>query len=274
MLELTRLFCVERNIFQKFVIIYKYITFIDKDPITQGILQRIFDDTAKVMGKAGDSLNEDRFLNVESEVIYTNEFWAYYSNLKIIHSRMKKLKGCKVYEETDFNNLCRLFSRPYSAESLKLSFKVVNINIFDHLDQDSFLEDDEDDKKTWFDDKKSILYVADKKILIARRGQDTNAHKILKYIFKDNKENIKDNFFFSEIADDVFSDSEYKEEKNGWLKYYDTCKKINEKIMIGTKNVVDNFLVFNCGKTGCVKINPKYLWFVGKNLKTLDLTLS
>lgn len=261
MLELTRLFCVERNIFQKFVIIYKYITFIDKDPITQGILQRIFDDTAKAMGKAGDSLNEDRFLNVESEVIHTNEFWVYYSNLKIIHSRMKKLKGCKVYEETDFNNLCRLFSRPYSAESLKLSFKVVNINIFDHLDQDSFLEEDEeeDDKKTWFDDKKSILYIKGLKIAIAKQNKETNAHKILKYIFVDNKDNLDDDFFYSEIAADEFGDMEYKADKNSWRKYFYACEEIQNKIIKTTKGGVDNFLIFNTGQKGKLKLNSEHL---------------
>jgi len=58
MLELTRLFCIENNIFQRFVIVYKYITLIDKDPVTKEVLQGIFDNTAKVMGECGQSLRK------------------------------------------------------------------------------------------------------------------------------------------------------------------------------------------------------------------------
>lgn len=159
MLELTRLFCIESNIFQRFVIVYKYITLIDKDPITKGVLQKIFDNTAEIMGEAGQELNEDKFLNVKSDVIHTNEFWVYYSNLKIIYSRMKKIKECKICEKKEYDDLYRLFSKPYSKDSLKLSFKVVNSSIFEHLDQNNFLDDKEEDKKTWFDKKRSILWV-------------------------------------------------------------------------------------------------------------------
>ncbi len=259
MLELTRLFCIERNVFQKFVIVYKYITLIDKDPITQGILQKIFDDTARVMGEAGQNLNEDRFLNVKNEVIHTNEFWVYYSNLKVIHSRMKKIKECHFYEKAEFEDLCRLFSKPYSPESLKLSFKVVNSNIFDRLDQDSFLEDEDDDKKTWFDEKKSLLYIKGLKIAIAKQNKETNAHKILKYIFVTNKDNLEDSFFYSEIAADEFGDTEYKADKNSWRKYFYACEEIQNKIRKATKNDVDNFLIFNTGQKGFIKLNSEYL---------------
>ncbi len=259
MLELTRLFCVERNVFQKFVIIYRYITLIDKDPIIHDILQKIFDDTVKTMGEAGDELDENNFLNVKSEIIHTNEFWVYYSNLKIIHSRMKKLKECKIHEKSEFDGLCRLFSKPYSPESLKLSFKVVNSNIFDHLDQESFLEDDEDDKKTWFDDKKSILYIKGEKIRIRRKSADSNDHKILKYIFTDNKENLEDDFFFSEMAEDAFGDEEYRNDKNSWRRYHDACLKLKNKVVDNTKNRINDFFIFSSGQKGSIKINPKYL---------------
>lgn len=258
MLELTRLFCVERNIFQRFVIVYKYITLIDKDPITKDILQKIFDDTARAMGGAGDDLDEDKFLKVNNEVIHTNEFWVYYSNLKIIYSRMKKIKECKVYEKAEFEDLCRLFSKPYSPESLKLSFKVVNSNIFDRLDQNSFLTDDEDDKKTWFDEKRSILWIKGNKIAVDKQNHIGNAHKLLKYIFKDNKDNLEDDFFYSEIADDEFDDlNEYKENRNRWRRYNAICREINKKVDAETK--IKDFLIFNTGRKGKVKINKKYL---------------
>jgi len=157
MLELTRLFCIENNIFQRFVIVYKYITLIDKDPVTKEVLQGILDNTVKAMGECSQELNEDKFLNVKSEVIHTNEFWVYYSNLKIIYSRMKKIKEYKFTEKKEFDDLCRLFSKPYSKESLKLSFKVINSNIFEHLDQKSFFSEDDGAKKPILT-KKEVFY--------------------------------------------------------------------------------------------------------------------
>jgi hypothetical protein len=241
MLELTRLFCIENNIFQRFVIVYKYITLIDKDPVTKEILQGIFDNTVKVMGEAGQGLNEDKFLNVKSEVIHTNEFWTYYSNLKIIYSRMKKIKECKITDKKEFDDLCRLFSKPYSKDSLKLSFKVVNSNIFEQLDQ-----------------KRSILWLKGQKVPIGKQDKIGNAHKLLKYIFIDNKDNLEDDFFYSEIAEDEFDDfDEYKENRRRWKRYHNICFEVNKKIEDALK--IKDFLIFNTGKKGKVKLNKKYL---------------
>jgi hypothetical protein len=259
MLELTRLFCIETNIFNRFVIIYKYITLIDKDPITKGVLQKIFDNTANMMGEAGQELNEDKFLNVKSEVIHTNEFWVYYSNLKIIYSRMKKIKECKICEKKEYDDLCRLFSKPYSKDSLKLSFKVVNSSIFEHLDQTNFLtEDDEEDKKTWFDEKRSTLWVKGEKIVIGKQDKIGNAHKLLRYIFISNKDNLKDDFFYSEMAEDEFEDfDEYKENHNRWRRYHAICCEVNKKIEDVIK--IKDFLKYNTGRKGKFIVNKKYL---------------
>ncbi len=258
MLELTRLFCIENNIFQRFVIIYKYITLIDKDPVTKEVLQGIFDNTAKVMGEAGQELNEDKFLNVKSEVIHTNEFWVYYSNLKIIYSRMKKIKECKITDKKEFDDLCRLFSKPYSKDSLKLSFKVINSNIFEHLDQKSFLSDEEEVKKIYFDQKKSTLLIKGQKVPIGRQDKISNSHKLLKHIFITNKENLDDDFFYSEIADEEFDDlDEYKTNRHGWKRYHHACSDINCKIEAAIK--IKDFLIFNTGRKGKVKLNKKYI---------------
>lgn len=259
MLELTRLFYVESNIFQRFVIIYKYITLIDKDPIAKDILQKIFDNTAEVMGEAGQELNEDKFLNVKSEVIHTNEFWVYYSNLKIIYSRMKKIKECKLPEKKEFDDLCRLFSKPYSKDSLKLSFKVVNSNIFEQLDQNNFLsEEEEDGKKTWFDQKRSILWIKGEKVPIGKQDKIGNAHKLLKYIFITNKDNLEDDLFYSEMAEDEFDDfDEYKENHKRWKRYHNICSEVNKKIEDAIK--IKDFLIFNTGRKGKFKVNKKYL---------------
>jgi hypothetical protein len=80
MLELTRLFCIERNIFQKFVIICKYIRLLNKAPLTQEILQKVFDDTFKIVGKDySECVNEEEILNVKSEI-------SPYYPLKLLHA--------------------------------------------------------------------------------------------------------------------------------------------------------------------------------------------
>lgn len=260
MLELTRLFCIERNIFQRFVIVYRYIRLLNKDPLTKEILQKMFDDANKVMGKMNNcDMNEEEFLDVKGEVIYSSDFWMYYSNLEVIHGKMKTIKKCKICDRTKFDNLCRLFSKPYSKEMLELSFKVINSNVFNQLDQKCFFTEDEPDGKTYFNHKKSILYIKGQKVLINRQDKITNAHKILKYIFVDNKENLKDDFFYSEIAEDEFGELEYKDRKNSWRTYFRACQDVNEKILNQTNELVKDFLEFNTGRKGKVSVNKKYL---------------
>jgi hypothetical protein len=127
------------------------------------------------------------------------------------------------------------------------------------LDKKCFLCDDKTDNKTYFDEKKSILFIKGQKIYINKQERMTNAHKILKYIFIDNKDNLKDNFFYSEIAEDEFGELEYKERKNNWKKYNRTCQYINDKIREQTNNTIVEFLKYNTGSKGKVKINKKYL---------------
>ncbi|MFH1790103.1 MAG: hypothetical protein ABH832_03495 [bacterium] len=97
MLELTKLFCIERSLFQKLVIIYKYIRLLNKDPLAKDILQRIFDETADIIGEQqAECFDEDEFLDVRGEAIFSKEFWSYYSNLELIHKKMKKIRNCKL----------------------------------------------------------------------------------------------------------------------------------------------------------------------------------
>lgn len=260
MLELTRLFGVERSPFQKFVIVYKYIRLLTKDPITKSILQKIFDDTSSAMAELNpEGLNEGEFLDVKAEAIYTDEFWTYYRNLEVIHGKMKKMKHCEIRNQGEYDNLRRLYSRPYSEEMLALSFKVVNSNIFEQLDQEVFFNPPEKEVKTWLDDENSIFYLRGEKIKIDKQNKITNAHKILRHIFINNSTNIKDDFYYSEIAEDEFGDSEYKQDPRAWRKYNTACNEVNRKIMEQTKDRVDNFLIFNSGKLGKVSVNRQYL---------------
>src|SRR3989339_541598 len=155
-LELTGLLCAETGIFQKLVIIYKYIRLLNTDPLAKNILQGIFDETTATMGEM-----------------------------------------CKG--------------------------------------------------------------VTDEKVLINIQDKITNAHKILKYIFIDNKKNLEDDFFYSEIAEDEFQDTEYKSNQKAWETYHIACRYINKKVMEQTNNKITDFLIYNTGKTGKVKLNKIYL---------------
>jgi hypothetical protein len=172
---------------------------------------------------------------------------------------MEKIKECKLCDKKNFDNLRQLYSKPYSDEMLELSFKVINSNVFDELDKQSFLDEDKDSAETYFDDKKSVLYIKGQGIYINRQDKTTNAHKILKYIFIDNKNNLTDEFFYSEIAEDEFEDIEYKQTNRGWEKYRIACRDIQNKVKNQTNNQIKDFLIFNTGRKGRVKINPKYL---------------
>ena len=260
MLEFTQLFCIERNIFQRFVIVYKYIRFLNKEPLAKSIMQKIFDDTVKVLGTDAEAqLNENQFLKVKPEAIMSREFWIYYSNLEVIFHKMKQLRHCEIQEKDCFDDLRRLFSKPYSDKMLELSFTVVNSNIFDKLDREAFLTKKNADKKTRFDEVKSILYIKGHKILINIQDKTTNAHKILRHIFVTNKANASDDFYYSEIAEDEFGELEYKTRKNNWRKYHFACEDVNNKVKKQTKDKIENFLVFNTGRKGKVKINKIYI---------------
>ena len=127
------------------------------------------------------------------------------------------------------------------------------------MEQEEFLKWADKSNKTWFDEKRSILYIKGERIKIKRKSADSNDHKILKYIFKDNKDNLKDEFFFSEIAEDAFGDEDYRNDKNSWRRYHDACIKLKNKVVDNTKDKISDFFIFSSGQKGSIKISPKYL---------------
>ncbi len=259
MLEFTQSFSVERNTFQRFVIVYKYVSFLNKEPIVKDILQKIFNDTAKIIGEPDVNTDENEFLKVKGDVILSREFWTYYSNLEIIHGKMKQIQQCQLADKPEFEQLSKLFSKPYSEKMLTLSFEVVNSEIFNRLDQACFYLEDEKENETYFDEEKSLLFIKGQKIIISKHDKITNAHKILKHIFITNKDNLTDDFFFAEIAMDEFGEMNYKDNDQGWEKYRVICRFIKEKIIKQTNGKIKDFIIYNTGKQGRVKLNKKYL---------------
>jgi len=133
----------------------------------------------------------------------------------------------------------------------------VNSEIFEKLGEESFFS--KRDGQTWFDEKKSILYIKGEKVKINKQDKTTNSHKILRHIFVTNKNAVDDDFFYSEIAEDEFNELDYKNRKNNWERYRRACMHVNKKVEECTKEHLKKFLIFNTGKKGKVKVNKKYL---------------
>ncbi len=263
LLDLSKLFKVESSFFEKLVIIYKYIYLVDKDPIIKDILQKIFDKTILNLGEHENSqLNKDNFLNIKPNLFHDQEFWQYYFNLKTIYQEMKKYQP-KSKDQADLKDLYKLLSSPYSKDNLELSFEVINYYILEEIDKKSFKEElkkKQDKRELSFNEDKSILKIKDYYIKISKQKKKTNEHKLLSHILINNKDNISDDFYYSEIAQDEFGDLEsYKDNASSWKRYYKACESINSKIEVQTDYKISKFLIYNSGKKGKVNINKKYL---------------
>lgn len=115
-------------------------------------------------------------------------------------------------------------------------------------------KDNEPKMKLRFDAERSLLYVMGKRVRINMRSRETNAHKILKYLF--SQKNISDEAYYSEIIEEAFGES-HKTTK--WTRCFTACRDIQNKVRGQTVDKIDDFLIFDTGVTGKVKINPKYI---------------
>lgn len=107
------------------------------------------------------------------------------------------------------------------------------------------------DKQLEFDERASTLYVKGRPVKIKKQSKLTMAHRVLKYIFVDNRTDVNQEFFFTEYAEKEFEDEAYNSRK-----YTSACEVINRKILeqVGFKA----FLIVRNGRKASVKINPKY----------------
>lgn len=255
LVKLAKEFSEEENVFQRSLTIFKFIEILQKNKDTKKALDSLLGETNKEIDY--NKLSDEDDLLCEKAGIDC-DFWVCYGALDKVHTLITKFKDTQDKRYAD--KAVKMITASYYPEIYRICFKMVAGCLLEKIETDYLLANKkEKSKKTWFDDKRSILYLKDFKIMIAKKDKETNSHKVLKYIFKDNKDNLKDNFFYSEIAEDVFEDLDYKDNRNNWRPYYDCCLEINNKVLKGTKKTVENFLIFNSGKTGCLKINPEYL---------------
>ena len=252
--HLSSSFSEEENVFRRSIIVFNFVETIFKNKEAKKAFDFLVAEASEEM-RLAETGNEEAIL--KTKLGCGCRFWRHFADLDAVHSIMNKMKRDK--DRLALKKLDEIICRPYSAKLFQAAFQVVSDCVLEKIEQEEFFKKSDRTDKTWFDYQKSVLYLRGHKIPIAKQEKETNAHKILKYIFKDNKENLKDNFFYSEMAEDIFEDLEYKEDKNSWKKYTRTCEVINEKVFNGTKRAVDNFLIFNSGKRGCLKINPEYI---------------
>jgi hypothetical protein len=104
-----------------------------------------------------------------------------------------------------------------------------------------------------FNAEKSILYLNQFEIPINRHGSITDQHRIFAFIFK--HEDLSQEFFYAEMANDVSGDEYDKNPRPYWT----ACEAINNKVSVATKGLYPKFLISTLEKNGLVKINPECL---------------
>jgi hypothetical protein len=252
--DLSSSFFEEDNVFRKSIIVFNFVETIIKNKEAKKSFDSLVAEAAEEINSA-EIGNEENIL--KTKLCCGTRFWRNFADLDTVHSIMKKMRKDK--DRRALKELDNIICKPYSINLFKTAFQIVGGCILEKMEQEEFLKWTDKSNKTWFDEKRSILYVKGEEIIINNQDKITNAHKILRHIFITNKDNLKDDFFYSEMAFDEFEDMEYKQDKDGWRKYFIACRDINLKIQKQTKNKISDFLNFNYGKRAKVKINEAYL---------------
>lgn len=252
--NLSSSFFEEDNVFRKSIIVFNFVETIIKNKEAKKSFDSLVAEAAEEINSA-EIGNEENIL--KTKLCCGTRFWRNFADLDTVHSIMKKMRKDK--DRRALKELDNIICKPYSVNLFKTAFQIVGGCILEKMEQEEFLRWTDKSNKTWFDEKRSILYIKGERIKIKRKSADSNDHKILKYIFKDNKDNLKDEFFFSEMAEDAFGDEDYRNDKNSWRRYHDACIKLKNKIVDNTKDKISDFFIFSSGQTGSIKISPKYL---------------
>lgn len=263
-------------------VMYGFVEIIENDPVFSKFVEYIIDEELKVQNaiKLAHKNKEidDDVLDELIPLHFTNHFWHdYYSMFKTAHDVIK-IDKCSIEgkEATNINRAGLFFyqaaghkkriepltelKRKFYINTIKGCYDVLvslintNQDYFIKKDDAENISDEDLNDEIIFDLENSILTIKGKKVRISKRSNGyTNSHYILKYLL----DNITEQeVFFSEIfnSNPIFGDT-YKTE-NAWRKIHRGCEDIQTKILKDTG--INDFLEYNTGKTGKVKINSKY----------------
>lgn len=269
--ELKTNFDKETKPFQTFVIVHDYIDEINNSKYLKGFVKEInndmkkYLDTLKDLPKTENKLNEDNKLKIFFNQFSSPSVWPAYATLYSTYEIIEILKKSKkeiqkwikeMSEKISLNEDPNYFDNQYKR-FIGIFLDIFHNKIINELDMLILINNSNKNKKAkpHFNETSSMLIINGIKIKIKRQNKNTIEHDLLRYIFKNERE-LKNEFFYSEMADEVFDDEGYHDNKNSWRKYRDACENINRKVndKIGKKD----FLIFGNSKQGTMTINPEY----------------
>lgn len=150
------------------------------------------------------------------------------------------------------------FARIFDKNILNKYLELLNEAVVSELLTRDYLES-QPTKKLYFDNKNSILVINGENIKINKQIKATKEHKLLCYLFDENKNTIGEKINYYDIAEFAFADREFGENPNDFNRYISIFNQINLKIEEATDNRIKKFLQFNATNNGYVHINDEYI---------------
>lgn len=280
-------FQLEDNSFQKFLVIKEYIDYLHSIESLKSILvdeqatiKDLFLNIAKknlqgseVEKPALETLNKLEFAkpdygkpdfsfkdsrNKPAEMIN-----KYYNGLKLFVSVLDVYKTISTEKKKEIERGLEAVTNDFQTMTQYTAMLAcLNYAIFDYLNKQAFLDESNKNNKISFNSKTSTLDFKGEEIKITRKNNLTKDHYILEYLFE--QDDFNNELYYKDIANEKLADLEYISSTD-WNKYYKACQRLQDKIRTSTKSKIDDFLIFNSGKTAHVKINPKYIKSCLKN---------
>lgn len=248
----------EGNPFKKVTLIHDYIGYVKYNEKLSELLKDIISRTEKnidkIIKKEIENLTLKELGYKNGQFAADDLMWLFYLFFFMVYKKMEDYKIVGLDEKKEIEKwLGEEIIRPDILAAVQTFFIIFHQYILTLLNKEIFLNGYS--SKIFFDEPKSVFYFFGEPVKISKQDdKNTVAHIILKYIFIDNKDNLHDNFFYREIHDLMFDDEDYNPGK-----YYVACRDIQEKIRTQTAKRVEDFLIFNTGKKGRVKLNKLYL---------------
>ena len=245
----------EARNFRLFVHIYEYIDSIKTNPLLKDKIKEYESITADSLLNTLDNKEStkeeiDQDFDIFSQAIESvGAYWVLYAVYEIMR-KYKDKEQVKLKEKIDND-----FTKKY-RKFLDFLLYSLHEDLMEYLDELELLGDY--NNKIVFDNQKSILHIKGKKVKIKRKADLPIEHYILEYLFE--QQDKTEEVYYQDIAKEKLRELEYNN-KTDWKKYYNACERLQDKIRVETN--INDFIIFTTNKTGNVKINKKYLEYLG-----------